>query len=32
MDLPERTEIRCLASPDELTTLKSSEVLTALGF
>ena len=32
MDLPERAEIRCLGRSDELATLKSSEVLTALGF
>jgi hypothetical protein len=30
--LPERQEIRCLGRPQELATLQSSEVLTALGF
>ena len=31
-DLPERQEIRCLSRPQELATLQSSDVLTALGF
>ena len=32
MDLPERSEIRCLSRPEELATLQSTDVLTALGF
>ena len=32
MDLPERSEIRCLGRPEDLATLQSSDVLTALGF
>ena len=31
-DLPDRQEIRSLGRPQELTTLQSSDVLTALGF
>ena len=31
-DLPERQEIRCLGRPQALSTLQSSDVLTALGF
>ena len=31
-DLPERQEIRCLGRSQELATLQSSDVLTALGF
>ena len=32
IDLPERSEIRSLGRPEELATLQSSDVLTALGF
>ena len=31
-NLPERSEIRCLGRPKELTKLQSDDVLTALGF